>query len=128
MNGDYRLRRLDEYNWVVDQRVVAKKKNSKGKAWRTVGYFPSLDRAAQRLLDRILLTGEDEPSVKSLIRDVRDARAYVAASVLTQLSASRIDADPERVGRVCLAENKPKLSLETAKSNYRFTALKKGRN
>ena len=108
MNGDYRLRRLDEYNWVVDQRVVAKKKNSKGKAWRTVGYFPSLDRACQRLLDRVLLTGEDEPSVRSLIREIKDARDYISTSVLTQLSASRIDTDHERVWGVCVTENKPK--------------------
>lgn len=108
MNGDYRLRRLDEYNWVVDQRVVAKKKNSKGKAWRTVGYFPSPDRACQRLLDRILLTGEDEPSIRDLIREIKDAREYIATSVLTQLSASRIDRDHERVGGVCVIENKPK--------------------
>ncbi len=102
------MRRLDEYNWTVDQKVVFKKKNSKGKAWRTVGYYPSLDMAAQRLLDRILLTGADEPSIRDLIREIKDAREFIATSVLTQLSASRIDTDHERVGGVCVTENKPK--------------------
>ena len=104
MNGDYRLRRLDEHNWTIDQRVAAKKKNSRGKPWRTIGYFPTLDMAAQRLLDRVLLTGEGGPLIRDLIMEVRAARDHVAASVLTQLSASRIDADNQRVGVACTAD------------------------
>lgn len=108
MIEDFRLRRLDEFNWVVDQRVIFKKKDSRGKAWRIIGYFPSLDQAAQRLLDRVLLAGEDEPSIKDLIREIAQAREYIATSVLTQLSASKIDTDPQKVDAVCIAENKPK--------------------
>ncbi len=96
--ADFRLRRLDEYNWVVDQRVVFKKKNSKGKAWRTVGYFPSLDMAAQSLLERLLLIGKDEPLINELIKEVRDARDYIATLILRQPSAGRSGAGAQKVG------------------------------
>ena len=97
-NADFRLRRLDEYNWVIDQRVVFKKKNSKGKSWRTVGYYPTLELACQRLLDRVLLSGKDEPSIRDLIREVKAAREYISKSVLTQLSAGTAGADAQKVG------------------------------
>lgn len=98
MNEDYRLRRLDEFNWVVDRRVRFKKENSKSRPWRIIGYFPSLDQAAQRLFDRVLLSGKSEPSIESLIREVKDARAHISALVLRQPSASRAKANPEKVG------------------------------
>ena len=98
MIGNFRLRRLNDYNWTIEQRVRFKKENSKSRPWKPVGYYPTLDMACQRHLDRILLTGEDEPSARSLIREIAQARDYIATLILAQPSASRIDATPSGVG------------------------------
>ena len=98
MNEDFRLRRFDKYNWTVDQRIIPLKKNSKGKPWRIVGYYPTLDMAAQRLLDKFLLTGQEASSIEDLIREIARARERVVTAVSRQLSASGANANPGGVG------------------------------
>lgn len=98
MIEDFRLRRLDKHNWTIEERVRFKKENSKSRPWRITGYFPGLDQAAQCLFDRVLLSGKSEPSIESLIREVKDARAHVSALVLRQPSGGRANRNPEKVG------------------------------
>ena len=95
---NFRLRCIDKYNWSVDQRVVFKKKDSKGKAWKTVGYFPSLDQAAQCLLDKTLLSKGNGSSIEALIKEVTRAREHIARLILTQSDVSTTAPDPEGVG------------------------------
>ena len=98
MNEDYRLRRLDEFNWTLDRRVLAKKRGSKGKKWKSIGYFPSLDQAALRLFDRLLLSGESSPLIRDLIREVQDARDHIVTLILRQPRPGTVASDPEGVG------------------------------
>ena len=106
--GSFRLKKLDQFNWIIQERVVAKKENSKGRPWKIIAYFPSLDQAAASLFDRVLLTGEDSPSIEALISEVRDARDYVARLVLRPLTAGSVDAEPGEIAKASVAENEPK--------------------
>lgn len=103
---DFRLRRLDEHNWVIEQNVIFVKRKNKVDKWRVVGYYPSLDRACQRLLDRLLLIGEDEPTINELLEEIRAARDHIATCVSRHVSGRGIDAARVGVGEPCTAENK----------------------
>jgi hypothetical protein len=88
----YRIRRCDRHNWQIEKWVKAgsgpKGRVSRG-AWKGDGYFPQLEQAAQGLLDRLLLSGEEYPGIPELIEAVRRAHEYVAACVKDVLGSQK---------------------------------------
>ena len=101
MNEDFRICRFDKYNFTVDRRITPKKKNSRGKPWRIIGYYPTLDIAAQRLFDHILLTGKTGlSSIQELIEEIARARERVVTAVSMQLTAGTVAANPGGGGNI----------------------------
>jgi hypothetical protein len=64
--GDkYKFKRLDRYNWVIEEKYT----NTKGnEVWKNVGYFPRIDQAARFLFDKQI----NEADVKTL-KDIEKA-------------------------------------------------------
>ena len=80
----FRLRRLDGHNWTIERYVEpGRKKNGKVSAgrWTVDGYYPSLETAALRLFDKMLLAGEPTDTAEELIAAVEAARKSVIQAV-----------------------------------------------
>lgn len=52
--GDYDITKSDDLNWALTRTTISTKEKSKGKAvTRTIGYYPTLDRALMALARRV---------------------------------------------------------------------------
>lgn len=80
----YRIRRVDRFNWELQRYVPpGQKRNGKESAggWRTDGYFPRLEQAAQAMFDRLVLHGVENPTLPDVIKDVNRAQEAVLQAV-----------------------------------------------
>jgi hypothetical protein len=76
INEQYRLKRLDKHNWIIEEKYT----NTKGKeVWKNVGYFPRIDQAARFLFDKQI----NEADVKTL----KDIEKAVLSSRITIMKA-----------------------------------------
>jgi len=53
INEQYRLRKLDKLNWIIEEVYIPQKgKHAGEQTWKNIGYFPRLDQAARFLFDK----------------------------------------------------------------------------
>lgn len=66
--GDYRIRWDGSHNWLVEKRVVRKKRNGGGEYedFNVVGYYGDRLQDAARRLYREELTGQSQQSMKTM--------------------------------------------------------------
>jgi hypothetical protein len=85
---EYRIRK-SEQNWIIERfepgGEIAKRGRSAGKPkaarWVTVGYYPQLKHAAQRLSDVILGEGDLEITGREILERIEQAEARAMAVV-----------------------------------------------
>ncbi|MEX2399852.1 MAG: hypothetical protein WD423_03705 [Rhodothermales bacterium] len=59
----FRLRKQDSYNWAIERRTEMGN-------WKTDGYYPTLEIASRRLLDKMLLEGEPDTPRFSAVAEI----------------------------------------------------------
>jgi len=82
INDDYRLKKADKYNWLIEKQQKVKTGKNKGNLiWKNCGYFPRVDQAARFLLDRIINEKEFK-TLSDINRNIIRARKQISDAVL----------------------------------------------
>lgn len=77
----YRIRKLDEYNWCLDERRIGKSGKAKGKErWRNRAYYSKLEQAAVKLLNR-RIGDRDAAGLARMIKAIRSAEKTIVKAV-----------------------------------------------
>jgi hypothetical protein len=73
INEQYKLKRADKYNWVIEEKYT----NTKGReVWKNVGYFPRIDQAARFLFDK-QINESDIKTLKGIEKAVMSSRKSI---------------------------------------------------
>jgi len=74
---DFRLRRADSLNWVLEKKYYPKSGKNKDKlTWKNAGYFRKLDQVATFLFDQ-QISDENVKSLHDLKRSVSRSRSLI---------------------------------------------------
>src|SRR5687767_101600 len=89
INKHWSFRRLDDKNWTIER--------LSGSRWNTVGYYGSLEVAALRALDKLVLADGPVPDdLHALIKAVEAARAQIERALRMMPGLAKTRAVPEK--------------------------------
>jgi hypothetical protein len=82
INDDYRVV-SDPNNIILEQRTIIKTGKREGETeWKTIGYFPTLEYALEKLLDKWIRDSEiNTNSIQELVKVIKSAKDEICDAV-----------------------------------------------
>ena len=90
--GDYRIKKVDELNLVVEHYRAANlsknpliaAKQSHEKKWHFVGYYDKVENALNKIVSHSLVNNEEIKSANNLIEKIEELREFIRDAIPTK--------------------------------------------